>query len=112
MKQNSITKGKLACIGMKSSKSRQTNSSFGYFDLGEKEIVAYNLKHLLRGLDLHTAKGTVVATSSTSKTGTLANKIHSRRKLHLIGNGQSPFPLTQSHHLTNDEVVAFSLELP
>ena len=30
------------------SKSRQTNSSFGYFDLGNKTVVPYNLKHLLR----------------------------------------------------------------
>ena len=39
MKQNSTTKGKLACIGMRlsrKSKSRQTNSFFGYFDLGNK----------------------------------------------------------------------------
>ena len=51
MKQNSTTKGKLACIGMRlsrKSKSRQTNSSFGYFDLGNKTVVPYNLKHLLR----------------------------------------------------------------
>ena len=51
MKQNSTTKGKLACIGMRlsrKSKSRQTNFSFGYFDLGNKTVVPYNLKHLLR----------------------------------------------------------------
>jgi hypothetical protein len=79
MKQNSTTKGKLACIGMKSSKSRQTNSSFGYFDLGKKEIVAYNLKHLLL---LHNDPTPLAL---PSKMGTLANKVNSRRKLAIVG---------------------------
>ena len=49
-KQNfSVTKGKLLGIATKlPTKSRQANSSVGYFDLNGKTILSYNLKHYLR----------------------------------------------------------------
>ena len=43
-----LQRGQLTCIEVKSLKSRQTNSFLGYFDLGEKTLVPYNLKHLFR----------------------------------------------------------------
>ena len=85
MKQNSTTKGKLACIGMRlsrKSKSRQTNSSFGYFDLGNKTVVPYNLKHLLRSFPVggNTASFPEEATSSQVVLG-LSKRISNRRNL-------------------------------
>ena len=45
----SVTKGKLVGIATKlPTKSRQANSSIGYFDLNGKTILPYNLKHYLR----------------------------------------------------------------
>ena len=46
-----IIKGKLVGLGLKQQlKSRQTNSSIGYFDLNGKAIVPYNLKQYLRAM--------------------------------------------------------------
>ena len=70
---------------MKSSKSRQTNSSFGYFDLGKKEIVAYNLKHLLLLSLRSNGHNDPTPLALPSKMGTLANKVNSRRKLAIVG---------------------------
>ena len=51
MNQMIIIKGKLVGLGLKQQlKSRQTNSSIGYFDLNGKAIVAYNLKQYLRAM--------------------------------------------------------------
>ena len=111
MKQNSTTKGKLACIGMRAnrkSKSRQTNSSFGYFDLGNKAIVPYNLKHLLRSLENVTIQEQI-ASSSTPKMGTLANKVNSRRKLAVVGLKTDYLTFVAS---PPQQLGAFSLELP
>ena len=48
MNQMIIIKGKLVGLGLK--KSRQKNSSIGYFDLNGKAIVPYNLKQYLRAM--------------------------------------------------------------
>ena len=51
MNQMIIIKGKLVGLGLKQQlKSRQTNSSIGYFDLNGKAIVPYNLKQYLRAM--------------------------------------------------------------
>ena len=52
MNQMIIIKGKLVGLGLKQQlKSRQTNSSIGYFDLNGKAIVPYNLKQYLRAMN-------------------------------------------------------------
>ena len=49
MNQTIMLKGKLVGLRLKkTTKSRQANSSIGYFELNGKTIVPYNLKHYLR----------------------------------------------------------------
>ena len=51
MNQTIMLKGKLVGLRLKkTTKSRQANSSIGYFELNGKTIVPYNLKHYLRVL--------------------------------------------------------------
>ena len=66
MNQTIMLKGKLVGLRLKkTTKSRQANSSIGYFELNGKTIVPYNLKHYLRttnsppvgGMDLGKARG-------------------------------------------------------
>ena len=47
MNQKVTTKGKIIGVTVNNSKSRQSNSSIGYFDLDDKSIIPYNLKHYL-----------------------------------------------------------------
>ena len=61
MNQTIMLKGKLVGLRLKkTTKSRQANSSIGYFELNGKTIVPYNLKHYLRttnNLDLGKVRG-------------------------------------------------------
>ena len=47
MNQKVTTKGKIIGVTVNNAKSRQSNSSIGYFDLDDKSIIPYNLKHYL-----------------------------------------------------------------
>jgi len=47
MNQKVTTKGKIIGVTVNNPKSRQSNSSIGYFDLDDKSIIPYNLKHYL-----------------------------------------------------------------
>ena len=50
MLSSATRKGQVTCIGLKrkKSKSRQTRSSFAFFDLNNKNLVPYNIKSFLR----------------------------------------------------------------
>ena len=58
-------KGQVTCIGLKrkKSKSRQTRSSFAFFDLNNKNLVPYNIKSFLR-CDSHPQGGLLDSGSS------------------------------------------------
>ena len=53
MNQTIMIKGKLIGLHLKKkTKSRQANSSIGFFELNGKTIVPYNLKHYLRTINM------------------------------------------------------------
>jgi len=65
MLSSATRKGQVTCIGLKrkKSKSRQTRSSFAFFDLNNKNLVPYNIKSFLR-CDSHPQGGLLDSGSS------------------------------------------------
>ena len=113
MKQNLTIKGKLSCIGMRlnqKSKSRQINSSLGYFDLGSKTVVPYNLKNFLRSLKMNPSVDSGKVINSHGLV-TLTDKINNRRKM----NPQTTDSLMENQSRLvsfQKQSSSFSLELP
>ena len=94
-KQNfSVTKGKLLGIATKlPTKSRQANSSVGYFDLNGKTILSYNLKHYLR------------LTTELQKTHSKATPSEFTADINLLSSASDRFPSVNSRNDLKSKIL-------
>ena len=94
-KQNfSVTKGKLLGIATKlPTKSRQANSSVGYFDLNCKTILSYNLKHYLR------------LTTELQKTHSKATPSEFTADINLLSSASDRFPSVNSRNDLKSKIL-------
>ncbi len=125
MNQKVTTKGKIIGVTVNNPKSRQSNSSIGYFDLDDKSIIPYNLKHYLSNtLCLTSSAGgkakPVLDYAPSSKSLILASRLRHQLNNRLSSNNtivnstQPPLGGTKSKTALGKATRSFqaSFELP
>ena len=99
MNQKVTTKGKIIGVTVNNSKSRQSNSSIGYFDLDDKSIIPYNLKHYLSNTLCLTSSA--ASSESLILASRLRHQLNSRLSSNNTGGKAKPVldyaPSTQPH---------------
>jgi len=99
MNQKVTTKGKIIGIAVNNAKSRQSNSSIGYFDLDDKSIIPYNLKHYLSNTLCLTSSA--ASSESLILASRLRHQLNSRLSSNNTGGKAKPVldyaPSTQPH---------------
>ena len=99
MNQKVTTKGKIIGVTVNNAKSRQSNSSIGYFDLDDKSIIPYNLKHYLSNTLCLTSSA--ASSESLILASRLRHQLNSRLSSNNTGGKAKPVldyaPSTQPH---------------
>ena len=99
MNQKVTTKGKIIGVTVNNAKSRQSNSSIGYFDLDDKSIIPYNLKHYLSNTLCLTSSA--ASSESLILASRLRHQLNSRLSSNNTGGNAKPVldyaPSTQPH---------------